>query len=173
METPAWGLTAAYWLHMLATVVWIGGLAALALFVLPAARRALDPQAYAAFLDAQLRRFDPLAWFSLAVLTGTGLFQMSGNPNYTGFLAIDNRWAAAILIKHVVFFGMTGLSAYLTWGLLPRLRRLALLRSRAGPAGEAVAREMQPLEARELRLLRLNLILGVIVLALTAAARAA
>lgn len=170
MDTPAWGLTFAYWLHMLATVVWIGGLAALALFVLPAARRALEPRAYAAFLSALQRRFDPLAWFSLALLAATGMFQMSANPNYSGFLAIENRWAAAILVKHVVFFGMTALSAYLTWGLLPRLRRLALLRAGAGT--ESVERQAAALEAQERRLMQLNLALGVIVLALTAIARA-
>jgi uncharacterized membrane protein len=172
METPAWGLTIAYWLHMLATVVWIGGLAALALFVLPAARRALEPGAYAAFLSAMQRRFDPLAWFSLALLVATGMFQMSASPNYSGFLAIENRWAVAILVKHIVFFGMTALSAYLTWNLLPRLRRLALLRSKTGHDGDVIERQITPLETQELRLMQLNLVLGVIVLALTAMARA-
>lgn len=170
MDTPAWALTLAYWLHMLATVVWIGGLAALGIFVLPAARRSLAAAAYADLLAAIQRRFEPLAWFSLAVLTGTGMFQMSASPSYTGFLAFENRWAWAILIKHIFFLGMAGISAYLTWGLLPKTRRLALLRSRqAEGAAEPAAR----LEAQELRLLQLNLILGIIVLALTAIARAA
>jgi uncharacterized membrane protein len=170
METPLWALTIAYWLHMLATVTWIGGLAALAMFVLPAAQRALAPPAYADLLAAIQRRFDPLAWFCLAVLVGTGMFQMSASPSYSGFLAVENTWALAILLKHLVFFGMAGLSAYLTWVLLPKARRLALLRSRQSEAaGEQIAR----LETQEVRLLQLNLILGVIVLALTAIARAA
>jgi len=171
METPVWGLTLAYWLHMLATVVWIGGLAALALFVLPAARQVLDPRGYAAFLGAVQRRFDPLAWFSLAVMGGTGMVQMSANPNYSGLLAIENRWAVAILVKHIVFFGMGALSAYLTWSLLPRLRRVALLRLKSGEDA-AMERQITPLETQELRLMQINLALGVIVLALTAVARA-
>jgi uncharacterized membrane protein len=170
METPLWALTIAYWLHMLATVAWIGGLTALAVFVLPAASRTLQPEAYAGLLAAIQRRFDPLAWFSLAVLIGTGMFQMSANPNYSGFLAIDNTWAAAILAKHLVIFGMTGLSAYLTWVLLPKARRMALLRSRRP---ETNSPDAQRLETQEVRLLQLNLILGIVVLALTAIARAA
>ncbi len=169
METPAWGLTIAYWLHMIATVIWIGGLAALGVFVLPAARKTLDSPAYATFLIRLLQRFEPLGWFSLLVLTGTGLFQMSANPHYQGFLNIENRWAAAILVKHLVFFGMTLISAYLTWGLLPGLRRLAILRARQDDVDVQLAR----LEKREMRLLQLNLALGIIVLALTAIARAA
>lgn len=169
METPAWGLTIAYWLHMIATVVWIGGLAALGLFVLPAARKTLDDAAYAALLISLQRRFEPLGWFSLLTLSGTGLFQMSANPHYPGFLSIENRWAAAMLFKHLVFIGMTLVSAYLSWGLLPELRRLALLRVHQDAAGDHLAR----LEKREMRLLQLNLALGIIILALTAIARAA
>jgi uncharacterized membrane protein len=170
METPSWALWLAYWLHMLATVVWIGGLAALAIFVLPAARRALDAPAYVALLSGLQQRFDPLGWFSLAILAGTGMFQMSASPNYQGFLAVENLWATAILIKHLLFFIMAGLSAYLTWGLMPKIRRLALRRAASVPAEESEARR---LAAQETRLLQLNLLLGVLVLALTAIARAA
>jgi uncharacterized membrane protein len=151
---------------MLATVVWIGGLAALILLFLPAARKELDAAAYANLLAAVQRRLDPLSWICLLVLVGTGLFQMSANSNYQGFLAVGNRWAAAILIKHLVFLVMVLVSAYITWGLLPRLQRLALLQARGQPA------DAGSLLRQEANLLRLNLILGVIVLALTAVARA-
>ncbi len=165
---PYWGLSIIYWLHMLATVVWIGSLAALSLLILPVARRTLEPGTYSAFLSGLQQRLDPLAWLSLVVLIATGMFQMSANPNYSGFLSIQNRWAAAILIKHLVFFGMTAMSAYLTWGLLPALRRVALRQAR----GQFVP-EAEKLQRRELVLMRINLILGVIILGLTAIARAA
>ena len=151
---------------MLATVVWIGGLAALSLVVLPAAR-SFEAEVYAAFMDRLQRRLDPLSWLSLVFLVGTGLFQMSANPNYSGFLAFDNRWALAILVKHILFFAMTGVAAYLTWGLLPQLRRAALLRARGKNSADIAA-----LAAREQTLVRLNLVLAVLVLALTAIARA-
>ncbi len=167
MSIPVWALSLAYWLHMLATVTWIGGLAALTWLVLPAARRALQGTAYAEFLVSLQRRLDPLGWLSLLVLGGTGLFQMSASPNYKGFLAISNTWAAAILAKHLVFLAMTATSAVITWGLMPRLGRLALLQAHGKETPEA-PRLLQ----QETRLLRLNLVLGVIVLALTALARA-
>src|SRR3989304_4125630 len=116
---PVWALSLAYWLHMLATILWIGGLSAVVLLVLPAARQGLEVGQYARLLDKIQRRLDPLGWLSLAVLLGTGLFQMSANPHYTGLLTISNRWAVAILIKHLVFLVMIAVSAYLTWGLFP------------------------------------------------------
>jgi len=168
MSSPSvWALSLTYWLHMLATVVWIGGLASLSLLVLPAARRSLEASAYSRLLENLQRRFDPLSWLCLAVLGVTGLFQMSANLNYQGFLTIQNRWAVAILLKHLVFIGMTALSAYLTWGILPGLRRAALRQLRQ-PDGTQVLE----LQRQEARLLRINLVLSVAVLALTALARA-
>jgi uncharacterized membrane protein len=168
MSIPYWALSIIYWLHMLATITWIGGLAALALLVLPAARTVLEAPLYARLLEAVQRRLDPLGWLSLAVLVGTGMFQMSANPNYQGFLAVANRWAAAILVKHLVFLGMIIASAYMTWGLLPALRREAL-RASHGLGAAGIGR----LQRRQRMLLTLNLVLGLIVLLLTALARAA
>jgi uncharacterized membrane protein len=189
---PLLALSITYWLHMLATVAWLGGLAALSILVLPSAQVSLESDAYSRLLEAIQRRLDPLGWLCLAILVGTGLFQMSASPNYQGFLAINNRWAVAILTKHLVFFAMTGLSAYLTWGVLPALRRAALRQARQEQASHTQARqtqarqmaddiqmhanaanaELQRLKSREALLLRLNLFLGVIILALTAIARA-
>lgn len=166
--TPVWALSIAYWLHMLATVIWIGGLAILSILVIPSAKQALDEQAYAALLEKIQRRLDPLAWFSMLVLLGSGMLQMSSSPNYGGFLALDNSWAAAILVKHVLFILMVAISGYITWGILPALRRAALRQAR----GQDVP-QIDELQHREANLLRLNLILGVLVLALTALARSA
>jgi uncharacterized membrane protein len=167
MNAPAWALSLAYWLHMLATVVWIGGLAALALLVAPVGRRFLNAQAHTAFFDGLQHRLDLAGWMSLAILTGTGMFQMSAHPNYEGFLGINNIWSMAILVKHLLFGLMIVISAYLSWGILPRLRRQALLQARS--LGAPATRER--LERANLRLLHLNLALGVIILALTALAR--
>lgn len=165
---PPFALTVAYWLHMVATVVWIGGLIALAVFVIPTAQKLLDPTLCSAFLVKIQSRLQPIGWFSLAVLGMTGMFQMSANPNYSGFLLITNGWSAAILGKHLVIGLMVVSSATMTWGVLPGLQRVALLRS-AAPVDDSVERR---LVRRENLLLILNIILSLLVLALTAWARA-
>lgn len=161
-------LTITYWLHMLATVVWIGSLAAMSLFVLPAARKALDANGYHLLLAQLVTRLQPVGWFSLAVLSLTGLFQMSASPNYQGFLTISNNWSVAILSKHITVGVMVLVSAYITWGLLPAIQHSALRRL-AGRLEDAAGE--QRLQARELWMLRLNLALSVVVLLLTAWAR--
>jgi len=126
MEIPFWALAASYWLHMAATVAWLGGLAAFSIFTLPLVNSFIDLGEKVRALERTQKKLDPLGWLGLAVLTGTGLVQMSANPNYEGFLSIVNQWALAILLKHIVFLGMVGLSAYITWSVLPELRRLVL-----------------------------------------------
>ncbi len=168
MQTPAWALALSFWLHMVATVTWVGGLATLSLVALPAAQRSLDAETYARFLRGVNRRLDALGWIGLSVLTATGLVQMGANPNYEGFLAFGNNWSQAILLKHVVFLGIVGISAYQTWTLAPALERVALMRARGKEADE-----LEALQAREARLMRLNLALGAAALVFTALARVA
>lgn len=168
-QTPTFALTIAYWLHMLATVVWVGGLVALMLIVLPSARKALPPEGYAGFLGLVQSRLQQLGWFSLLLLVATGLFQMIAHPSYEGFLAVRSPWAAAILFKHLAIGLMIAVSAYVTWGLTPAMRRLALRQSVGGTVDEA---EIARLQQREVLFLRLNGVLAVIILALTAWARA-
>lgn len=162
-----WILALSYWLHMIATIVWVGGLALMALVVWPGARAVLGPGPELASLIRRLQsKFSTLAWASLAVLTATGLTQMAGNENYTGVLRIDNPWAVAILVKHLAIGGMILIGVYMQMQLQPALTRLALLEARGHAAPEA-----EKLRQRELNLTRLNLVCGVLVLGFTAVAR--
>jgi uncharacterized membrane protein len=93
MEIPYWALGLIYWVHMVATVVWVGGLATLVILVVPAARRTLEPMAYAAFLANLQKRMDPLGWTCLGMHRPV---QMSAIP-ISGFLAskpLGNRYSA-------------------------------------------------------------------------------
>lgn len=165
---PDWLVAAAYFFHLIATVVWVGGIALLTLVVYPAARRVLagDPR-QGALIAEIYRRFSPLAMVALAVLVVTGLSQMAVNKNYNGFLKIDSAWAWAILIKHLVFGLMALVGGYSLWGLGPAIARLALLESRGKLAGG----ELAGLRRREELLNRLNFVCALAVLALTAVAR--
>ena len=155
-------LTIAFWLHMAATIVWIGGLFYQAVVVNPALERL--PAERGRLAEDMRRRFQPLAWLSLLVLFGTGLLQMSGNPNYVSLFAVTNPWSRAILTKHITVGLMMLVAAYQTWVLNPRLSRLALKREAA--ASDQVAGEIS-------RLNRVSLAFGILVLGLTALARTA
>lgn len=171
---PGWVLATLYSLHLIATVVWVGGLFVQAVIVWPAARASLGPGLLLSDVQARWRRvFNPLAWLSLAVLIGTGMFQMSADPNYHGALVIDTPWSVAMVVKHIAALGMAALGAFSQAVVQPEIARtqLQLRRSRAGadPA-TGMSAGASPLERREMQLLWLNLGCALIVLICTAIA---
>jgi uncharacterized membrane protein len=163
---PSWVMAIIYWLHMLATVTWIGSLAAINLLVLPASSRTLKLADQLSFIAALQKRLEPLAWFSMGLLLATGLFQLSANPHYDGFLATSTQWSLAILIKHSLAVIMAVASAIQTWEVLPSIHRILMKKDKADEG------ELAKLQRREVILLRVNLILAALILGATAFARA-
>ncbi|MGQ9833781.1 MAG: hypothetical protein ACUVRJ_08320 [Candidatus Villigracilaceae bacterium] len=74
---PAWALTLVFWLHMLATVTWLGGLSAVGLLVLPAAQRSLTPEAQAALQRRQTRLLYINLILSALILGATALARVA------------------------------------------------------------------------------------------------
>jgi len=163
---PVLALTLVFWLHMLATVIWVGSLAAISLLVLPSIKRTLDPDTQLVFIEALQKRLEPIAWFSISLLIVTGLFQMSVNPHYDGFLSISTQWSLAILTKHILGVFMVVTSAIQTWEVIPAIRR-AILMSKKSKNAE----DLDVLRKREILLLRINLGLSVLILGASAVAR--
>ena len=164
---PAWALALTYWLHLLATVAWVGSLAGVSFLVLPAMKRALEPETQLVFIEAMQKRLEPIAWFSMSLLVLTGLFQMSVNPHYDGFISVSTQWSLAILTKHLLGIVMVVVSAIQTWEVIPAIRR-AIVRSKKSKNAE----ELDALRRREVFLLRMNFGLSILILLATAFARA-
>jgi len=164
---PAWALALTYWLHLLATVTWVGSLAGVSFLVLPAMQRSLSSEAQLVFIEAMQKRLEPIAWFSMSLLVVTGLFQMSVNPHYDGFLSISTQWSLAILSKHLLGIVMVVVSAIQTWEVIPAIRRAIMLSKKSGDA-----EVLESLRRREVLLLRLNFGLSILILLATAFARA-
>lgn len=166
MEAPStWTLAVIYWLHMLATVVWIGSLAAINILVLPASHRTLNLGDQLSLISALQKRLEPLAWFCMGILLVTGLFQLSTSPHYDGFLSLSTQWSFAILVKHGFAVLMVVVSAIQTWEVLPAIHRTLMKKEKA----EEV--ELAKLQKKELLLLRINLALSALILGATALAR--
>jgi uncharacterized membrane protein len=164
---PAWALTLVYWLHFIGTVVWVGSLTAITILVLPAMKRALDSNAQLVLIEAIQSRFEPIAWFSISLLILTGLFQMSVNPHYDGFLSTSTQWSLAILAKHLLGVIMVVVSAIQTWEVFPAIRRAILLSKKTKNTDE-----VERLRRREIRLLQINVFVAILILGATAVARA-
>ncbi len=162
-------LAISYFFHLIATIVWIGGLVILVVMVLPEAQRVLgENPAFYTLLSRLRKRFFPLSNLSLAVLVVTGLIQMSGDPHYDGVLQFTNDWSRIILLKHVAIVGMFVCGLALQYWVAPSLERATLLAEHH--KGDPI--ELDHLRRRETRLTWVNVMLGMAVLGFTAWATA-
>jgi uncharacterized membrane protein len=163
---PGWALAVIFWLHFLATVTWIGSLVGIYVLILPISSRTLKPADELSLMDGIQKRLEPIAWFSVSLLIVTGLFQMSVNPHYNGFLSTSNQWSLAILTKHILVASLIAVSAVHTWDVLPSIRRALMRKDKADPE------EIAKLRRREKVLLRTSLVLAAFILLATALMRA-
>ena len=163
---PVWALALTFWLHLLATVAWIGCIISISILILPAAGKILKPADHLALIEAMQKRLEPIAWFCMSLLLLTGLFQMSVNPHYDGFLSTSTQWSLAILVKHILGIFMVAASAIQTWEVIPAIRR-TLMNKKKADEGQVIA-----LQKREVLLIRINFGLSLLILLATAFARA-
>ncbi len=161
-----WILVISYWIHLLATAVWFGGLIVLAVSAVPALRQGtIDENAWLALQKKLL----PWANFSLVLLLITGFVQMTNDVNYNGFLAVDSVWAWAMLVKHIAFVLLIAVMAYLQFSFYPAIERTKVL---AEKRPSLAATEQAKLSKREKQLLWANLLCAVVILFCTAVATA-
>lgn len=161
-----WVLVLSYWVHLIATVIWFGGLAVLAMSALPALRQGtIDANAWLALQKKLL----PWADLSLVLLLLTGFVQMTNDVNYSGFMVVDSVWAWAMLVKHIAFGLLIAAMAYLQFGFYPALERAKALAEKRPSLAES---EQAKLAKQEKRLLWINLLCAVVILFCTAVATA-
>lgn len=107
-------------LHLLATVMWIGGGLYMNLVLMPALN-AIEPPARGKLMGAASKRFTILAWGSIIVLLITGLMKTP-----TGMLLnMTETYGITLTVKHVLFLAMVGIATLITWVIVPRMNALA------------------------------------------------
>ena len=161
-------LAVSLFFHIIATVVWIGGLILTVLLVWPEVTRALQENAALYSVLSRLRRrFTVYGNLALAVLIATGMFQMAADENYDGILQFDNVWSRVLLVKHIVIVLMVACGLVLQLFISPALERTTLRAERGKTDPAALEGEWSGLRRREALLTWLNAGMGVVVIALS------
>ena len=157
-----WFLSISYLLHLLSTVIWLGGLATTVIVTLPAFRQqTLDDNQWLALQ----RRLVPWINASLAVLLVTGFYQMTQDTNYGGFMVLDGVWAWSMLFKHIAFGGLAAMTLYQQFALYPEMERVRLLARKNTAQFSALQGETR---RKEIRLLWFNVGCAATILLFTA-----
>lgn len=142
-------------IHLLITVVWIGGMIYTTLVLMPALG-AIDPPQRGRLVGAVAKRFTIVAWVSVAALIVTGFIK---TPRQMLFDPASD-FGRILLIKHIAFGLMIVIGAIITFGVAPRIYK------HSPKPGEPPAPEFLQAQARVKLLSGTNMILGVLVLLL-------
>jgi uncharacterized membrane protein len=156
-------LAIANFLHLIATITWVGGMIIMRLIVTPALRTltrqgGLSEAEQRAVLRAIGQRGASYTSGAIVVFIITGLAMLSLNPNYTGFLVFGNLWTQIILLKHVAVAGLIISTAYINTTVNRRL------------ASADNEQEYARWQERRRDLADVNFLLGLVILGLTAIA---
>ncbi|MBI5484322.1 MAG: CopD family protein [Deltaproteobacteria bacterium] len=109
------------WLHLTATIVWLGGIAFILLVTLPSVRQVLQDKA-GGLMGEVTRRFTPMANLSILFLFLSGFSLMAINGNISADLLKGER-GTAMLLKILLFLLMAGVHFYRGKVLAPRIAK--------------------------------------------------
>ena len=79
-------LTVVNWLHLAATVTWMGAMVTNVVVLMPAAKQSLEPPVMGRLFGSFMKRFRPLVYICILTLFGTGLVMMLLNRHYKAAL---------------------------------------------------------------------------------------
>jgi len=144
------------WLHVLATIIMIGYYLFISLIFLPVFEQRMQADALRELLEQISARLRPYFGASLLIFLVTGTYLLLINKNYLGFGDFfGNPWSVLIMVKHglaLVFLALAIISERIFLGQISDQKPLALKQFRWA--------------------IRINMVLGVLILLLTAAAQA-
>lgn len=143
-----------YWLHSVATVIWIGGIFFILFIALPSAKQVLGAEA-GKLMGEISKRFTPIANYSMFILIVTGIILTGLNKQFLGIGVFKNNWTLILTLKHFLVLGMVVVHFYRSLALTPKIART-----------ESVAQKTF-LQKWSLKLVKVNFSLGLLVLLLS------
>jgi len=145
----------ARFIHVLGTVVWVGGMFFAYLALRPAAAALLQPPERLRLWQAVFRRFFPWVWVSVAGILGSGLWMVGRMGGFAAVAPHVHVMFAAGIVMMLIF-------AHVFFAPFRRLTRL--VGGQDWPAAGAALAQIR-------RLVGINLLLGLIVVAVGTAGR--
>ena len=95
-----------FWLHSLATIVFIGHYLLFSLIYLPALSNIESIDGTGPILSTFSKRSRSWLYVSLLTFLFTGTYLTFIDPNYLGIGNFGNPWAILMLVKHILIIGM-------------------------------------------------------------------
>ncbi len=149
-------IIACYWIHLVAAVLWIGGIIFIIFIAIPSSRQVLGAES-GKLMGEISKRFTPLANYSIILLFVSGIVLAGLNKQFSGVRILESNWTMALILKLVLFFSMTAIHFYRGLVLVPKIMRTA------------TRTEKTALQKLSINLVKVNFTLGLSVLLLSGA----
>lgn len=143
------------WLHVLATIVWLGYYLFTSLIYLPVLERQMRADALRDLLEQVSARLRPFFGGALLIFLVTGTHLMLINQNYLGLgNFFGNLWSVLIVVKHVLVLAFLILAVFSERAYLSQVS------------------DQKPQALKQFRwALNINAVLGLVILLLTSIAQ--
>ena len=147
-------IIACYWIHLVATVLWIGGILFIIFIAIPSSKQVLGAES-GKLMGEISKRFTPLANYSIVLLFVSGIVLAGLNKQFSVVRTLESNWTMALTLKLVLFFSMTAIHFYRGLVLAPKIMRTVTKTEKAA------------LQNLSINLVKVNLTLGLSVLLLS------
>ena len=118
------------WIHIMTTVIWIGGMFTNMIILRPAIMGTLAPPEAGRLMGVVMKRFRTLVYASIVLLGVTGIPLKIINENYVSIINFENSWEIVSFVKHICYGILVILAVYSFEVLGPKAAKLAA----AGPS---------------------------------------
>jgi uncharacterized membrane protein len=140
-------------LHLLAVVIWIGGIIFVNLSLMPSIAD-LPLETKGAVMGRVTKRFSIISMISILVLLITGYLKVPEGMMF----APASHYGLILLIKHILVLIIIFLGLYISFGISPRVRKLA------PKQGEAPSAEFISAQKTLGALAFTNMIIGILII---------
>ena len=148
------------WIHLIATVTWIGGMFTNLFIYIPAVGKTLEPPAAGKLMGTVMKRFRVMVYISMAVFLISGILLGSLDLNSGEPISTRNEMVVILIFKIPLFILMLILAIVSFEVVSPRAARIA---------SEGPSARLQKVQKSQKIMAFTGFILGLIILALSAA----
>jgi uncharacterized membrane protein len=148
------------WVHLMATVAWIGGMFTNFFIYLPAMSKVLDPPTAGKLMGTVMKRFRIMVYISMSLFLITGMISGYLHSSSGDAAAVESSWNLLVAFKVGVFAIMVFLAIYAFEFLAPKVAKIAA----KGPSPELVR-----IQKSQMILATIGFIMGILIVAISAA----
>lgn len=150
-------LVVGVWIHLLVSIVWIGGIFFILFVALPGAKETLEQPGM--LMGALSKRFVPLANISILFIFVTGILMSLLSRSLGEITSLGSSWSRMLSVKMILALIMAGIHFYRGLVLAPQITKLT--------AEGGNTEKVSGLQRLSLNLVKVNFLFGLTVLLVT------